>query len=313
MLISIVIPLFNKEKYIHRAINSVLKQTYRNFELIIIDDGSTDGSANIAKSLSDERIHYHFQNNGGVSKARNTGVRLANSLWVAFLDADDEYEPDFLNRIVLFINEHKQNDLSMVGANYYIGSRANIAVGPMVESGIHDYFKLFQDNKSPNHSSTTVVNKNKILKVSGFPEGVKQFEDWITWFKLAFVGEFGFISSPLGVYHYVNNAATKSKRSPAGYYSDAKMVSATLSEYVAKYPVLPDTESNLWRRHNEIVTNAARRLAHDGGKKYALNMLLLVQIKYTSKKLLFDNLKYILLHLLIPQKMKQIYWTYKRC
>ena len=96
MYFSIIIPLYNKESYIQRAIKSVLLQTYQDFELIIVDDGSTDGSFEAASAIQDPRIHIVRQENRGVSAARNRGVSEAKYDWVAFLDADDEWLPEFL-------------------------------------------------------------------------------------------------------------------------------------------------------------------------------------------------------------------------
>lgn len=95
-MISIIIPLYNKEKTILRCLNSVLGQTYKEFEVIIVDDGSVDnGVFIIENSISDKRVKIIKQKNGGVSKARNTGAKAANGNWLVFLDADDYWLPDF--------------------------------------------------------------------------------------------------------------------------------------------------------------------------------------------------------------------------
>lgn len=91
---SIVIPLYNKEKSITTTINSVLNQTCGDFELIIVNDGSTDTSLEIVQSIKDERIRIINQKNGGVSSARNQGIIEAKFDWIAFLDADDLWEKD---------------------------------------------------------------------------------------------------------------------------------------------------------------------------------------------------------------------------
>ena len=96
-LISIIIPLYNKETAIANTISSVLKQTYINWELIVVDDGSTDRSGEIVKSITDKRILYFIKENGGVSSARNYGIKKANGKWIVFLDADDYFLPDALN------------------------------------------------------------------------------------------------------------------------------------------------------------------------------------------------------------------------
>lgn len=93
MNISVIIPLYNKGVLIKRAIDSVLSQTYQEFEIVVIDDGSTDESASYVKEYEDVRIKYYYKENGGVSSARNFGVAQAKGDWIVFLDADDEFDP----------------------------------------------------------------------------------------------------------------------------------------------------------------------------------------------------------------------------
>ena len=91
---SIIIPLYNKGQKVKRSINSVLNQSWKGeFEIIVVDDGSTDESANCVKSYNDEHIHYIYKDNGGVSSARNKGLSEAKGEWILFLDADDEIRP----------------------------------------------------------------------------------------------------------------------------------------------------------------------------------------------------------------------------
>ena len=98
--VSVVIPLYNKEPYITRALNSVLNQTFRDFEVIVVDDGSTDNGAEIVQGFNDRRIHLIHQENKGVSTARNRGIDAAQGELIAFLDADDEWLPSFLETVL---------------------------------------------------------------------------------------------------------------------------------------------------------------------------------------------------------------------
>lgn len=99
-MISVVIPLFNKEPIIERTVNSVLSQSFKDFELIIVDDGSTDNSEDEVKRIQDNRIKIIEQKNGGPGKARNTGVRYAKGEWILFLDADDELAEGALEHLM---------------------------------------------------------------------------------------------------------------------------------------------------------------------------------------------------------------------
>lgn len=98
--ISVIIPLYNKGQIIERTVRSVLNQTYPHFELIIVNDGSTDDSVKVVEQIRDERIRLIHQKNAGPSAARNTGVRHAQTDWIVFLDGDDEFLPNALEHFV---------------------------------------------------------------------------------------------------------------------------------------------------------------------------------------------------------------------
>ena len=109
---SVVIPLYNKEGYILNTINSVLAQTYIDFELIIINDRSTDTSLEIAENIEDSRIQIiQHSVNKGLSASRNTGIKNAKSEYIAFLDADDLWKPTFLEKIDLLITDYPEASL----------------------------------------------------------------------------------------------------------------------------------------------------------------------------------------------------------
>ena len=107
-VISIVIPLYNKEVIVARSVGSVLSQSYRDLELIVVDDGSTDGSVAVVEGIHDERIRLIRQPNGGPSKARNTGVEHARGEWILFLDADDELADGALEHLLNVASKHPE-------------------------------------------------------------------------------------------------------------------------------------------------------------------------------------------------------------
>ena len=110
--VSIIMPLYNCEKHIDSAIRSILKQTHQNFELIIIDDGSTDNSFNIIKSIKDERIIYKKKNHTGISESLNLGIELSKSNLIFRMDADDYSEKNRLEKQINFMNQNPQVSLS---------------------------------------------------------------------------------------------------------------------------------------------------------------------------------------------------------
>ena len=117
--ISVIIPLYNKESAIENTVSSVLKQTYKNFELIISDDGSTDNSSSIIKrmALDDKRIKYFYKSNGGVSSARNYGLSKAVGDWVVFIDADDEMLPNNLEHLHSLVANY---NVEIAAANVFL-------------------------------------------------------------------------------------------------------------------------------------------------------------------------------------------------
>ncbi len=109
-LVSIMMPAYNAELFIQSAIESIISQTYNNWELIIINDGSTDQTENIIKNFEDSRIQYYHQENKGEAAARNLALSKTKGEYVAFLDSDDKYLPDFLEKTVAFLSQNPEKD-----------------------------------------------------------------------------------------------------------------------------------------------------------------------------------------------------------
>lgn len=106
-MISIIVPIYNAEKYLHRCIDSILEQTFSDFELLLIDDGSTDQSGVICNkyALKDKRVRVVHQENGGEMAARAAGVRISSGKYLYFVDADDEIMPDTLTSMFSYMKE----------------------------------------------------------------------------------------------------------------------------------------------------------------------------------------------------------------
>jgi glycosyltransferase involved in cell wall biosynthesis len=272
MFVSVVIPLYNKKEYIGRAIGSVLAQTHDEFELIVVDDGSRDGGPDVARAIKDPRIEVvQMGRNVGVSAARNKGVEIADGEWVAFLDADDEYKPRFLERVVEFINANSGIGLSFVGANYLVDGDATIL--PEVRSGLYDYFELFNNNRSPNNASTTMVNRAVFLEVGGFPEGQKHYEDWVLWIKLSLVGGFGYLGEPLGCYHRAANSAFRKKKSGAEMFSHARVFLDAVRISMCSIKVPAERRRAAEDLLDGFTVRTAWRLARDGSRLWSFRML----------------------------------------
>lgn len=105
---SVIIPAYNREKFLKKCVDSVFRQSYPHFELIIVDDGSTDGTKGLISSYDDKRILYFYQDNKGVSRARNKGLELARGGFIAFLDSDDRWTGDKLEKSLRYIREYPE-------------------------------------------------------------------------------------------------------------------------------------------------------------------------------------------------------------
>ncbi|MEH8015834.1 glycosyltransferase family 2 protein [Rheinheimera muenzenbergensis] len=179
--ISIVIPLFNKVNSIARAIESVLQQTFTDFELIVVNDGSTDGSIQVINELIEPRIKLINQLNQGVSVARNKGVSVAQSNYVAFLDADDCYHPEFLHRIIELISLYP--DAALFSCRFNIANEAGQIFTPkgLLADGavgeLSTFLTDFKRDRTLIHPSCMAVNKSLFFACGGFPEGKKVGED----------------------------------------------------------------------------------------------------------------------------------------
>ncbi|MFZ3137366.1 MAG: glycosyltransferase family 2 protein [Thermodesulfovibrionales bacterium] len=189
--ISIIMPLYNKEAEINRAIKSVFAQTVKDFELVIINDGSTDKGPELVRDIRDPRIRVIDQKNAGVSAARNRGIQEVRSDLIAFLDADDEWKPDFLETILTL---RKNYPVCSVFATNYIFRRKNDYSRSTIIRGLPrgfkegiltDYFKIASQSDPPLWTSAVAVTKKAMEAVGGFPEGVISGEDLLTWARLA--------------------------------------------------------------------------------------------------------------------------------
>ena len=202
MNFSVVIPLYNKEKYIAQSIHSVLKQTHPDFELIIVDDGSTDNSVAEVKKIKDARIRIIYQKNAGVSSARNKGISESKFDLIAFLDADDLWEKDFLETMITLVR--KYTECSVFAVNYHIMSHNNQLHLPIInglpdlfkEGVLQNYFKVAYQSDPILWSSAIAVKKRAIEYIGCFPEGIRAGEDLLTWARLAAHFDIAYTTQP---------------------------------------------------------------------------------------------------------------------
>ncbi|MFA5295892.1 MAG: glycosyltransferase family A protein [Methanoregulaceae archaeon] len=217
VLVSVIIPLYNKKNYIGRTIQSVLDQTISDFEIIVIDDGSLDGSSDVVKSFHDNRIQLFWQKNQGVSAARNNGVRRASADFIAFLDADDEWLPNHLGTLLKLRNTYPDagaftTAYRILEASEKIRPARYRAIPAYPWEGlIPNYFKSAALGDSPMNSSSIGIPKIVFNEFGGFPEGVWWGEDTDLFGKIALKYPIAFSWEIGAVYHWnaSNRACTR--------------------------------------------------------------------------------------------------------
>lgn len=186
-LVSVVVPEYNDGQNINRCVKSVRDQNYRNWELIIVDDGSLDGSAEKVRDLveQDDRIRavYH-QRNLGRSEARNSGIKIAQGEFIAFLDADDVWLPNKLQKQVAFFDRFSDQNLGLVATEWFFKSRKN-------EKRRHHSISCFQDSLRQLLHSVTILTSGVMVRRSVFSEvglfdpDLVTGQDWDMWLRIA--------------------------------------------------------------------------------------------------------------------------------
>ncbi|WP_293866566.1 glycosyltransferase family 2 protein [uncultured Alsobacter sp.] len=230
---TVVIPLFNKANFIGRAIASVKLQSSSDFRAVIIDDGSTDGSGDRALHAigGDPRFELIRQDNAGVSSARNAGVLAARTDWVAFLDADDEWQPGFLAAIADVIDGSA--DLTMVSTAYVEDHPTDPVVNDWgygtngYVAFDYDFFGLWASYGGPPvWSSAVAVRRDAILSTGGFPVGISLGEDILCWMALLNTGRRAFIARLLATSHGDDSGSLTRAPSPRSVASHQHLVDA---------------------------------------------------------------------------------------
>lgn len=204
---SVVIPMYNAEKFIERTVVSVLNQTYHEFEVIVVDDGSTDNSVKIVENLikNNPKLRLLKQKNQLVGAARNYGIKESKYEFVGLLDADDEYLPDFLNTIDRLIKKYPSAGVYATAYRVqkedklFIPKYSSLPKFPW-EGIVPSYYKSAL-NYHPLSSSSVVLRKSILKKTGYFVEGVRYGVDLDLWVRIAAQFDIVFSSKVCAVYH----------------------------------------------------------------------------------------------------------------
>lgn len=220
--ISIIIPLYNKENYIIQCIDSIISQSYKYFEIIVIDDGSTDEGINKVKLYKDYRIKLISKKNGGVSSARNEGIKNANGNWVLFLDADDKLEKNALQSFIDSINIYPNVKIFISNFWEISGNKkhpySNWRKKKLIETPLKEiwYRNIYA------RPGNTLIHKDVFTSYGGYVNGMKYNEDYefslrlLSYYKIVYIPEF--------TMSYIKNENSASNKIQAIEYDYAHMI-----------------------------------------------------------------------------------------
>jgi glycosyltransferase involved in cell wall biosynthesis len=237
-MISVVIPLYNKAHTIVNTLETVLNQSFKDYEVVVVNDGSTDNSVEVINGYTtDKRVRIYNQNNRGVSGARNTGVENAKYNYIAFLDGDDEWFPNYLQKMKEAIDAFPKSEFfcsAGMGKNskgYGKPRQINKFKGKIV------HFEFFENPHVFLHISAVVVTKELFYKVGSFPLGMKRNEDFTFLYKAALLSKAVYSGFPLSVYvGDVHGQATNTS-----IYKSEKLMQDTVDRYNMVYETFEET------------------------------------------------------------------------
>lgn len=203
--VSVIIPTYNSVKYVTEAIDSVLAQTYENIEIFVIDDGSTDTTREVLQKYGDA-IHYLYKENGGASSARNYGIENATGKYIAFLDADDIWMPEKVEKQVALMESNED-----IGLCYVSTQRVseNLEFTGVIEAKeFEDYCEalLLNSNIVSGSCSSAMVRRDVVSQTKGFDKRLGTCGDWEYWLRLSFVTKFAPLREELAKYRDVEGS-----------------------------------------------------------------------------------------------------------
>ena len=206
--VSVIMPVYNAEKYINKAIDSILNQTYNDFEFIIIDGGSTDKSLQIIESYTDNRIRIIHKTNFDLIDTLNLGISLSGGDWIARMDADDISYPNRLEEQLKYIKD----DVAVIGSQADIIDKDDKVYRTTSFEVEHDKIvsKLLKRNSTIIHPSA-IINKSKLIGVGGYDHKMLAAEDYDLWLRISKVGKIINVNKPLLALRKHDNNVSKIK------------------------------------------------------------------------------------------------------
>jgi glycosyltransferase involved in cell wall biosynthesis len=205
--VSVIIPAYNQACYLKEALQSVIEQSFEDFEAVVVDDGSTDNTSEIAHSFTDPRVRYIYQENRGLSGARNTGIRASEGVFIAYLDSDDMFLPEKLRLQVAEFEKNPQ--LGFVAGQAVPIDEEGRRIGQIYKRAIPDEpAELLLGN--PLHVGSVMVRRQCQERAGFFDETLRSYEDWDMWLRLVRLDcKAGWIPEPVSLYRFHTSQMTR--------------------------------------------------------------------------------------------------------
>ena len=210
---SVIIPLYNKEKFVENTLKSVLNQSFINFEVIIVNDGSTDASEEKVKQFNDDRIRYFSKENEGVSTARNYGITIAKSEYITFIDADDLWHPDFLQEMFQNINRFPNQKIFSGAIEVETIAKtlkAQYSIEKTSDCEIVNYFDA-SIKTTVICTSCAVFHKSIFDEIGDFDSNLKSGQDTDLWIRMGLIYPVVFSWKILARYVYDHQSLSKKR------------------------------------------------------------------------------------------------------
>lgn len=278
VLISIIVPVYNVEQYLSKCLDSIINQTYKNLEIILIDDGSTDKSGEICDKYKDEdsRIKVIHKINAGVSAARNDGIDIAEGTYVTFVDSDDWIEEDYINLAIACLTKYRPDILINNYKRYNKNNSNYVNMEPIFFDKQEALFEMIR-GKHFNWSPVATFYSTKICKLNKFDSNINYGEDLL--FKYNFIkNSKNILYVPLVKYFYTNRETSACN----SYAIDKKMDDLYVMEYImekeknkignilmeneylprliSRYKILKLNDSYIYKELKTVLNNKIKRM-----------------------------------------------------
>jgi len=263
--VTVIVPTYNRENHIKGAIQSVLDQTYPYWDIIVVDDGSTDDTASAVRKFGEKRLTYHHILHSGLpGVARNVGIQMARGEYIAFLDSDDQWLEKKLKKQVAVMKEKRQ--LGMVCSNAFVNSEGRLS--PYHDKATAQGLLLRELLQGSFIITSTVLVRRDLLKITGlFPEmpALRAMEDYDLWLRIAATSELLYLPEALAIYRDQPAESIRHRVSQIAYWKGLNMIITRLEHYLSIMGKTVPGDRRQIKRNRAMIMRMLFRLSRKSG------------------------------------------------